>query len=134
MTSLIETRIATLERKDDRRLEIRFKPDQRIDMEGIEEILARRRQLCPEGPRTVLAVLPPDVDFDIAVVMKDHYVGLGLENCTTALAFAANSTTNERIAGLYFAYFPQPFATRVCTDEQEATRWLAEQAVARAGS
>lgn len=134
MTSLIDTRIATLERKEDGRLEIRFKPDQRIDIAGIEEVLAQRRRLCPEGPRNVLAVLPPDVDFDIAVVMKDHYAGLGLENCTKALAFAANSATNERIAGLYFAYFPQRFATRVCSDENEATRWLAEQAMDRVGS
>ena len=130
----IETRIATLNRREKDLLEVRFKPDQKIDVEGIEELLVERKRLCPEGPRTVLAVFPPDVDFDIAVMMKDHYRGLGLENCTKALALAANSTTNERIAGLYYAYFPQSFHTRVFNDEEEASRWLAEMALERSSS
>ena len=134
MVSLIDTPLATLERKDNDLLEVRFKPDLKIDVTGIEELLLERKRLCPEGPRAVLVVLPPDVDFDIAVMMKDHYRGLGLENCTKALALAANSPTNERIAALYYAYFPQTFLTKVCSDEREATAWLAERALANAGS
>lgn len=133
-SELIETRLATLERKSPDLLEVRFKPDVKLDVPGIEEVIDERRRLCPEGVRDVLAVFPPDVDFDINVMTRDHYAGTGLERCTRSLALAAGSTANERFASLYFAYFPQEFTTRVFIEEREAQHWLARQAAARAGS
>lgn len=133
-TELIETRIATIERKGRHVLEVRFKPDVKLDVKGIQELLAERIRICPEDARDVLAVFPPDVDFEVNVMTMDHYKGVGLENCTRSLAVAANSAINERFAGLYFAYFPQGFKTRVFSDEADAQRWLSEQAAARAGS
>lgn len=131
---MIETRIATVERKGPDLLEVRYKPDVKLDLKSMEEVLAERKRLCPEGPRDVMAVFPPDVDFDMSVMTTDHYRDKGLEKCTRSLAIVANSAVNERFAGLYFAYFPQAFTTKVFSEEGDAMEWLAEQAAARAGS
>lgn len=131
MNDLIETRLATIEKVGTELLEVRFKPEQHVDRAGIEEILNERKRICPEGPRNILAIIPGEPDFDLDVVTTDHYAGSGLENCTRALAVAATSTINERMAGLFFAYFPQAFATKVFSEEVEARRWLQEQVAAR---
>ena len=65
---------------------------------------------------------------------KDHYLGRGLENCTKALAIAAGSTLNERMAGLFFAYFPQQFNTSVFLMDTDARSWLTTQLAERSMS
>lgn len=124
MSTLTETRLATLERVAPDLLEIRYKPDQKLDLEGLREVMEERQRLCPEGPYRVLAVFPPDGDFDLGVMMHDHYAGRGLENCTRALAIAASSTLMERMANLYYAYYPQRFDLRVFVAEEDARKWL----------
>lgn len=121
---LIETRIATIEKVGQDLLEVRFKSEECIDCDGIDEVLNERKRICPEGPRTILAVFPGEPDFRLDVVTTDHYAGRGLENCTKALAIAAASPINERMAGLFFAYFPQSFPTKVFGGETEARAWL----------
>ncbi len=129
--SLIEARVATIERVNEAVLHVRFKPEVRLDTSGLNEVLEERQRLCPEGPHDVLAVFPPELDFDMQVMTKDHYLGRGLEHCTASLAVAAGSPMNERLVSLYFAYFPQPFETRVFTDEREASLWLEDRTAAR---
>lgn len=124
MNDLIETRLAIIEKVGNELLEVRFKPDVHVDRAGIDEILKERKRLCPEGSRNILTVIPGEPDFDLDVVTTDHYAGRGLENCTRALAIAAGSSLNERMAGLFFAYFPQEFSTRVFNNERDARKWL----------
>ncbi|MEO8069557.1 MAG: hypothetical protein ABI599_17805 [Flavobacteriales bacterium] len=121
---LIETRLATIEKVGAELLEVRFKPDVRVDRAGIDEILNERKRICPEGLRNILTVIPGEPDFDLDVLTTDHYEGRGLENCTRALAVAAGSSLNEHMAGLFFAYFPQEFNARVFNSEQDARKWL----------
>ena len=127
---LIETRLATIEKKSNDLLEVRFKSEECIDCDGINEVLNERQRICPEGPRTILAIFPGEPDFRLDVVTTDHYAGRGLENCTKALAIAASSPINERMAGLFFAYFPQAFTTKVFSSEAEAREWLKTQVAA----
>lgn len=120
----IETRLATLERIAPDILEIRYKPEQKLDTAGLREVLDEWQRLCPEGPYKVLAVFPPESDFDLGVMMEDHYRGRGLESCTAALAIAAQSTMMERMVDLYYAYFPQRMTVGVFVEEKEARAWL----------
>lgn len=125
LNALTETRLATLERIAPDLLEIRYKPEQKLDVEGLREVMRERERLCPEGPYRVLAVFPPEGDFDLGVMMHDHYAGRGLENCTRMLAIAASSTLIERMVNLYYAYYPQRFRMQVFLQEEDARRWLA---------
>jgi hypothetical protein len=127
MSTLVETRLATLERVSPDLLEIRFKPDQKLDNAGLREILQERERMCTGGPYAVLAVFPQEMDFEINVMTTDHYAERNLGNCTRALALAANSITNEHIANIYYAYFPQPFNTKVFATDVEARKWLLTQ-------
>lgn len=126
MTELIETRLATLERTSDDIVEVRFKPGVKLDPAGIMEVLRERKRFCTPGGHHVLAVFPPESDFEMGVMTTDHYLESGIRDCTRTLALAANGAMNERMASLYFAYFPQPFDARVFMEESEARTWLLE--------
>lgn len=125
MNELIETRQATIERTHDQLIEVRYKPGITIDPTGLSEVLSERERLCGGGSgQAVLAVIPPDADFQMALMTSDHYKGRPVTDCTRFLAVAASSTMHERMASLYFAYFPQHFRTAIFADESEARAWL----------
>jgi len=125
MNELIETRQATIERTDDNVLEVRYKPGQTLDPAGLNDVLSERERLCKgQGGQTVLAVIPPDADFQMVLMTHDHYKDRPVVDCTRFLTIAASSTMHERMASLYFAYFPQNFLTAIFNDEFEAREWL----------
>ncbi len=124
MKQLIETRLATLERLSDELFEIRFKPGVKLDKAGLVEVLNERKRFCGAGGHHVLAVFPAESDFEMEVMTSDHYLATEMRDHTRSLALAANGTMNERMASLYFAYFPQPFEARVFMEEAEAREWL----------
>ena len=125
MNELIETRQATIERTADNVLEVRYKPGQTLDPAGIGDVLHERERLCGgQKGQAVLAVIPPDADFQMLLMTRDHYKDRPVVDCTRFLAIAASSVMHERMASLYFAYFPQNFPTAVFTDEEEARVWL----------
>lgn len=125
MNELIETRQATIERTADNVLEVRYKPGETLDAAGLCDVLNERERLCEgQGGQAVLAVIPPDADFQLSLMTTDHYKDRPVVDCTRLLAIAASSTMHERMASLYFAYFPQNFRTAIFTDEAEARAWL----------
>jgi hypothetical protein len=125
MNELIETRQATIERTEDQLIEVRYKPGVTIDPKGLSDVLSERERLCDGGDgQAVLAIIPPDADFQMALMTSDHYKGRPVTDCTRFLAVATSSTTHERMASLYFAYFPQDFRTAIFNDEAEARAWL----------
>ena len=135
MSQLIETRQATLERITAETVEVRFKPGLVLDKSGLDEILVERERFCSNtGKHAVLAIFPNDADFDMAIMTQDHYAGRTVVGCTRFLAVAANSLMHERMASLYFAYFPQTFATKIFIEEEEARTWLSEQLAERSVS
>jgi hypothetical protein len=121
---MIETRLATLERTSERVLEIRFKPDVKLDVEGLSEVVKAKHALC-RTECDVLAVLPAEVDFELNVLAVDHSEANGGCALAKRLAFAANSPFNERIAKIYFRYHPRANETEVFVEEADARRWLA---------
>ncbi|HMQ75623.1 MAG TPA: hypothetical protein PKE21_04610 [Flavobacteriales bacterium] len=125
--SLIDTATATVERVSAALIEVRFKPDVKLDVEGIGEVVNAKRTLCGADSPDVLAVMPPEVDFELNVLNVDHSKANG--GCPTRrLAFAGQSPLNERLANLYFSYFPRHSETRVFHDEREARLWLDQRA------
>lgn len=125
MNALIETRQATIEKTADNVLEVRYKPGQTLDPAGLSEVLSERERLCSgQGGQAVHAVIPADADFQMVIMTSDHYKGRPVVDCTRFLAITASSVMHERMASLYFAYFPQNFRTAIFTDEVEARKWL----------
>ncbi len=126
--TLIDTAMATVERVSPELIEVRFKPDVKLDVRGLGEIVNAKRALCGADSPDVLAVTPPELDFDLNVLSVDH--GKAHGGCPTRrLAFAGQSALNERLAGLYFSYFPRQHETRVFLAEEEARHWLDRRAV-----
>jgi SpoIIAA-like len=128
MSSLVETRQATVELVGNGTVEVRFKPGITLDQAGLHEVIAERERLISAGePQAVLAIFPPDADFEIAIMTMDHYKGRKIQSGTRVVAVAANSLMHERMVSLYFAYFPQPFNAKAFVEEDEARAWLQEQ-------
>lgn len=121
----VEARQAVLSVNAEGTVEVRFKPGITLDKAGLDDVITQREQLAAQlGPHAVLVVFPPDGDFEIAVMTTDHYNGREALASTRAMAIAANSVMHERMASLYFAYFPQPFKASVFVEEADARRWL----------
>lgn len=123
---LIETRSATLERVSSDLIELRFKPDVKLDVQGLGEIVQAKRAMCRNSEMDVLAILPPDIDFELNVLQMDHHTEHGGCGLARRLALAAQSPFNERLASIYFRYHPREHATAVFLDEGDAREWLAK--------
>lgn len=123
---LIETRLATVERTAGSMVEVRIKPDVKLDAEGIGEIVRAKHELCVAQEADILMVLPPEVDFELNVLSLDHHAINGGCGLARRLAFAAQSSFNERLAHIYFRYHPRDGETAVFLDEVDARAWLTQ--------
>ncbi len=121
---MIDTRSATLELVSDALIELRFKPDVKLDVEGMSEIVHAKRALIAGRNMDVLAILPPELDFELNVLNVDHNAMNGGCGGAQRLALAAQSTFNERLTSIYFRYHPRPQATGVFLTEEDARKWL----------
>ncbi len=122
---MIETRAARLERVAGV-VEVRFKPDVRLDLSALGEVVHAKRVLCSTEELDVLAVLPPEVDFELSVLSVDHHALNGGCGLARRLALAAQSPFNERLATIYFRYHPREQSTAVFLEEADARKWLTE--------
>jgi hypothetical protein len=121
---MIDTRSATLELVSDALVELRFKPDVKLDAEGMSEIVHAKRALLAGKNMDVLAILPPEFDFALNVLSMDHSAVNGGCGGSQRLALAAQSTFIKRIAGIYFRYHPRQHATGIFLSEADARGWL----------
>lgn len=121
---LIETRQATVERVSKELIELRIKPDVKLDAEGVGEFITAKRALCGMDTPDILASVPADLDFELNLLAADHnQLNGGCAN-SRRLAFAANSGFNQRLLEIYFRYHPRPHPTRVFLEEGDAREWL----------
>ncbi len=122
---LIDTRAATLERVSDGLIELRFKPDVKLDVQGMAEIVHAKRTLVAGRNMDVLAILPPELDFELNVLAIDHDAANGGCGTASRLALATQSTFNERLTSIYFRYHPRQQPTGIFVSEVDARKWLA---------
>lgn len=122
---MIDTRSATLELVSDALIELRFKPDVKLDVEGMSEIVHAKRTLIAGKNMDILAILPPELDFELNVLNMDHNALNGGCGSAQRLALAAQSAFNERITSIYFRYHPRLHDTGIFLAEDDARKWLA---------
>ncbi|MGV3638545.1 MAG: hypothetical protein ACO1NQ_12975 [Flavobacteriales bacterium] len=120
---IIDTRSATLELVSDALVEVRFKPDVKLDVAGMSEVVHAKRALIAGKEVDVLAVLPAEIDFDLNVLSVDHAAENG--GCSGGrLALAVQSAFNERLSSLYFRYHPRVSSPGIFITEADARQWL----------
>ena len=129
---LMETRAATLELVSNALIELRFKPDVKLNAECMAEVIHAKRTLIANRTVDVLAVFPENLDFELSLLNIDHHAvnhGCGGAH---RLALAAQSTFNKRLSDIYFRYHPRPHPTGVFATEADARKWLAAKVFASA--
>jgi hypothetical protein len=119
--------IATVLRTAPDLVEVRFHEGALWSNAAIMPILEQRAALGREVPNKVLVVLPELLDFELGTMTTDHYAGVGLEVHCLAEAWVVRNAFNEKLARLYFSYFPSPVPCRIFFEEAEARTWLEEQ-------
>lgn len=73
MTDRFETPLAILQRVTPRRVEIRFKPAVTIHVAGLVAIFQERKRMQGNDPVSLLVVIPPDAEREIAVPGIDQF-------------------------------------------------------------
>ncbi len=134
MTQAVELETtATVMRFDpDKGLEIQVKPGIHVTVPMVQEVLDARERLVTTKAYPVLVMMPEDASIDPGVLLYDHYLSRGLEECTIAVAWDSGSSINQVLVDVYYTYFPKEFPARTFRTEAEARSWLTEQ-VKRAG-
>ena len=117
-----ETRAAILEMLDGQILVIRFKRGTPIDLQGVTEVIERRRSMSAGKRTAIITVLPEDLDVDVDVFVNDH--AQQVKDLTLAEVCVSANVHHRRLAELYYSNFPQPFATGVFASEKAAIDWL----------
>jgi len=118
--------IATVQRTAPDLVEVRFHEGALWSSAAIIHILEQRGALGLEKPNKVLVLLPELLDFELVTMTTDHYEGKGLEEHCLAEAWVVRNAFNEKLARLYFSYFPSPVPMRIFFEEAEARAWLQE--------
>lgn len=122
-----ETTCAVLRFDPEHGLEIHVKHGLQITVPMVQEVLDAREQLAAHKAYSVLVMLPEDSSIDPDVLLYDHYLSRGLEDCTIAVAWDAAGGLNRVLVDVYYTYFPKEFPARTFRTEAEARSWLAAQ-------
>lgn len=125
-SQVVDTGAATLERRGDI-VEVRFKPDVKLDVAGMAEVVRTKHEMCASRAADILIVLPADLDFELNVLAVNHREVNGGCGMSRRLALVASSPFNERIATIYFRYHPREEETAVFVEEKDALAWLTER-------
>ncbi len=124
MNNSISTALATVTRTGPERLEVRCHEGVFWSDRSIAELIHARATLAMGAPMKVLVVLPEDLPFDTESLASMHYDPTTMKEHCRAEAWAVRNTLNEKIAKLYFRYFPSPVPSAFFTTEEEASTWL----------
>jgi hypothetical protein len=124
MTESISTALATVTRTAPDRLEVRCQEGVYWSERSIAELIQARATLAEGRPMKVLVVLPEDLHFDTESLASMHYDPATMKEHSRAEAWAVRNTLNEKIAELYFRYFPSPVPSAFFLREEEASVWL----------
>jgi hypothetical protein len=124
MSESISTALATVTRTAPDRLEVRCHEGVYWSERSIAELIQARATLAEGTPMKVLVVLPEDLHFDTESLASMHYDPATMKEHSRAEAWAVRNTLNEKIAELYFRYFPSPVPSAFFLREEEASVWL----------
>jgi len=123
----IHTVIATVHRTAPDLVEVRCNEEAIWTMAAIAELMQARATAAQGVPVKILVVLPEVVDFEMNTMLTEHYPeGTDQAKCL-AEAWAVRNAFNEKLARLYFGYFPSPVPFSISMTEQEARAWLEQR-------
>ncbi|HEY0976845.1 MAG TPA: STAS/SEC14 domain-containing protein [Flavobacteriales bacterium] len=119
-----DTSVATLELISPGLIELRYKPTATFDPHGFAEISRAGSTLWREGPYSVMAVIPAEVQVDPLATDHDHLQHTRAHGRLEALALVTDSEAMHMAAKVYFIYHQQPFPVQVFSEEYDALKWL----------
>ncbi|MBK6776929.1 MAG: hypothetical protein IPG74_14185 [Flavobacteriales bacterium] len=116
--------LATITLAEEGLIELRYRPDAKLTIAGMRDLLQSRIMLCGAVPHKVLSFLPDGIDFDKALMDQDLYGDPVSVATTRAMAIVVTDPVNSHMLELFFAYYPAQFPMRLFSLEVEARKWL----------
>lgn len=116
--------LATIQLVEEGLIELRYRPDAKLTIAGMRDLLQTRILLCGTVPHKVLSFLPDGIDFDKALMDQNLYGDPISVATTRAMAIVVTDPVNTHMLELFFAYYPAQFPMRLFSQEAEARAWL----------
>ncbi|MCB0774358.1 MAG: hypothetical protein KDB93_13405 [Flavobacteriales bacterium] len=129
----VETSTAFIELLNPHLVITRYKPAAHVTAEAVRENLEVRMAMPGPLAKAVIAIFPEDMDFDMSLLDRDHYMEQRYTESTLAMAVVSSGVLHQPLANLYIAYHPTSFKYRVFSDEREAIAWANEEVKLRLG-
>lgn len=108
---------------------IHVRPDARITVSMVQEVIQARHRLARGVPVAMYFVAPGELQWEIAVLQTDHF---GLEgDMLRAVAVMVDAPIFSTVVNLYFSLFPGHVPTKVIATLEEGYEWLAAIGIVR---
>ncbi len=104
---------------------VRFRPELKLSVDIIAEVMQARRDA--KGNCAAIVVIPEHTDYDMDLLAVDHFTANSLVHHTDALAIVCQELGLTPFLRLYFAYHPPPFDFAFCTSLEEAKSWMRQR-------
>ncbi|MEO8068678.1 MAG: hypothetical protein ABI599_13365 [Flavobacteriales bacterium] len=118
----VDIPMARVARMDNNFVEVRIRPEARIDVTGLLGAMQARRTLLNGGKGAILFIVMGDQDWEPAALQSDFF-GSDQENIT-AVGVLVSSRVLTLVANMYFSLFPSRFPAKVFNKEEEVRSWL----------
>ena len=122
----IDTELATVECAEADLIHIHIRSGAKLTVNGFAEVLAARKALAEDRPAGVIAIVPEDIDFELAIMNVDHYAGGNASAFTKVFAIVTPAVFHQQLCALYTAFFQTAFPLRVFHDGSVARAWVQE--------
>lgn len=108
-------------------VEVRYRSGITLSKEDLSEVQRTRRELMAGQQCGLLIVLPPELDFQLAVMNNDYLAEDRRTGAVRAVAVVVGSRMFEMLVKLHVEYFAPGFPFHITHDEGAARTWLDEQ-------
>lgn len=108
---------------------IHVRPDARITVASIQEVIQARHRLAPGVPVAMYFVASGELEWELAALQADHFALEG--DSLKALAVMVDAPVFSTVVNMYFSLFPSTIPTRIVSKVEDGYTWLAEQGIER---
>lgn len=110
-------------------VEVHVKPDVKITVLRLMEVMAARRTLAAGVPGALYFIAPGELDWEAAALQTDFFGPEG--DSLKALAVMVDGAILTTVVNLYFGLFPGRSPVKVFDDVEAGYAWLAKQGFIR---
>lgn len=116
-------------REGTRLVVIHVRPDVRITVPMVQEVIQARHRLAPGAPVAMYFIAPGELQWELSALQTDHFSLEG--DLLLAVAVMVDAPIFATVVNLYFSLFPGHMPSKVFGEVEEGYDWLASIGIER---